>query len=221
MDRPNVGRIEAPIKMSQVFEKDGIHFTESSGKVYVNALLYNADSFFTAEIINLEEEIERSNTQKEDETAGKPEHLSKRISVVELDIANLKNDLIRRRIDDSLVTARIREELDFFSNARKEDRIVISGLTSRIPMPSGLEERKKWLKDLVGAVLDQVEENSSSHVVNVMQGWKGPNSVPVAEVKMNSSDLALKLRKQFASKKGEAMISGECTWPTASHLQRG
>jgi hypothetical protein len=188
--------------MSQVFEKEGIHFTESSGKLYVNALQVSADSFFTTEIINLEEEIERSNTQTGDETAGKPEQLSKGISVVELEIANLKDDIIRRRIDDSLVTARIREELDFFSNARKEERIVISGLTSRIPIPSSIYERKKWLKELVGAVLDQVEDNSSSHIVNVMQGWKGTNSVPVVIVKMNNGNLALRLRKQFASKKG-------------------
>jgi hypothetical protein len=56
MNCVNVSKIEAPIKMSQVFESDGVHLTPSSGKVFVNALLYNADALFNAEVINLEEQ---------------------------------------------------------------------------------------------------------------------------------------------------------------------
>jgi hypothetical protein len=43
MDHASVGKIDSPVKMSQVLEQDGIYFTESSGKVYINGLLYNAD----------------------------------------------------------------------------------------------------------------------------------------------------------------------------------
>ena len=107
----------------------------------MNALLYHSDSFFTAEVINLEEDMEGVETSSQGES-GKPNQLTKRISVVELEIANLKDDIKRRKIDDSLVTSRIREELDFFSNTRKEDRIVVSGLTSRVPMPIPATEKK-------------------------------------------------------------------------------
>ena len=150
MDLPNVGKIDAPIKMCQLFEKDGVHLTESAGKVYVNALLYNADALFTAEVINLEEEMEVENSGHQKEPIVKPEQIAKRISVVESEIANMRDGIARRRIDDSLVTARIREELDFFTNMRKEDRVVISGLTSPIIMPTNFEEKKSGLESWWG-----------------------------------------------------------------------
>jgi hypothetical protein len=105
-------------------------------------------------------------------------------------IANLKDGIARRRIDDSFVTARFQEELDFFSNTRKEDRIVVSELTSQIPMSSKTDARKKWLKGLVRAASNKVDLNSLVHIVNVMQGWKGSNNVLVVEVRMDSTELA-------------------------------
>ena len=50
-------------------------------------------------------------------------------------------------------------------------------------------------------MLDQIVEKASEHIVVVMQGWKGKSNVPVAEVKMDNSELASKLRKEFAAKK--------------------
>jgi hypothetical protein len=38
----------------------------------------------------------------------------------------------------------------------------------------------------------------------VIQGWKGLNNIPLAEVKMDNN-LAIRLRKQFAMKKKLAM----------------
>jgi hypothetical protein len=46
-----------------------------------------------------------------------------------------------------LVIACIQEELDFFPNMGKEDRIVVSDLTSQIPMPNGTEEKRNDLKN--------------------------------------------------------------------------
>jgi hypothetical protein len=60
MDNPNVVKIESPVRMSKVFKQDRIQFTESSGKVYVNA-----DSNFRAEIIKLEEEMEMKDTEQQ------------------------------------------------------------------------------------------------------------------------------------------------------------
>ena len=205
MDLGNVGKIDAPIKMSQIFEQDGVHLTPTSGRVFVNALLYNADAFFSAEIVNLGDEgMDTEDDVNEVGVVVRPKQATKDTSRADLEteIANMKDDIIRRRVDDCLVTARIREELDHLSNARKEDRIVVTGLTSRIPRPVGVEEGKKWLKDLVGDVLNQVEVGSSNHILNVMQGWKGAHNIQIAEVRMDSGDLASKIRKQFAAKKG-------------------
>ena len=199
MDIASVGKIESPIKMSQVFEQDGVHLTRSSGKVFVNAILYNAESFFKTEVVDLDEEME--GPQNVDKTAKKGTSKQATNTELKIEIENLKDDIARRRIDDSLVTARIREELDFLSNTRKEDRIIVTGLTSQIPMPVGFEEKKKWLRDLVGNILNQVETGSSDHMLNLIQGWKGSANIPLAEVRMDSVELAVKIRKQFAAKK--------------------
>jgi hypothetical protein len=45
MDLAKVGKIDKPIKMSQVSESDRVHFTASSGRVFVNTLLFNVGSF--------------------------------------------------------------------------------------------------------------------------------------------------------------------------------
>ena len=68
MNRSNVGRIDGPIKMSQLFEQDGVHFTPSSGKVFINTLLFNADAFFNAEVINLDDEMETGENRLEEES---------------------------------------------------------------------------------------------------------------------------------------------------------
>jgi hypothetical protein len=201
MDMGNVGRIEGPIKMSQVFEEDGVHLTASSGRVFVNALLYNADTFFNTEIIQLDEDMEVNGTERNGGTESDKDKNTNRITLVEREIANLKENIIRRREEDCLVTARMREELDFFSNTRKENMIIVTGLTSTIPMPVTVEEKKKWLKNVVGEVLDQVVEGASGHILNVIQGWNGRTNFPLAEVRMDSGDLATKIRKQFAAKK--------------------
>ena len=198
MDKKNVGKIDAPIRMSQMFEQDGVHFTPSSGKVFVTTMLFNADTFFNTEIVELVEDMDTSSSKVSEDTKSK---IGKRITLVEREVANLKEDILRRRENDCLVTARIREELDFQSNTKKEDRIVITGLTSKIPSPASLEEKKKWLRDIVGEILNRVETGAAEHILNVVQGWNGRNSIPLAEVRMDSAVLAGSIRKQFATKK--------------------
>ena len=68
--------------------------------------------------------------------------LAIRIKTVEGEIDQLRDNLYKRQIQDSMVTARIREELDFQANIKKEDRIIMTGLTSKTPMPIQAEEKK-------------------------------------------------------------------------------
>ena len=205
----NIGKIEGPIKMTQLFETDGVHLTATAGKVFVNTILYNSHDFFSAEVVDLVEEmemdvVENGQTSKEmekTETGYKKFDIVKRIVGIESEIANVKDDLHKRRFHDSMVTARIREELDFLSNMKKENRIIVTGLASRVPMPVGSEEKKKWLKDMVGGVLNQIEEGSADHITSVSQGWRGSHNIPLAEVKMDTAERAGEIRKKFATKK--------------------
>jgi hypothetical protein len=51
----NVSKLDAMTKMTQSFTDDLVHLTNESSTSYVNGLLYNSDSLFTAEIIDLVE----------------------------------------------------------------------------------------------------------------------------------------------------------------------
>jgi hypothetical protein len=150
----------------------------------------------------------------------KPAQLGNRISMIETEIAKLRDDIETRRIQDSLVTARIREELDFSSNIRKEDKIIITGLTSKVPMPANLEERKKWQKEIVGEILNQILPDSAEQISFVTLGRKHSNFIPVAEVTMANREIAIKVQKQFAVEKragkdfGKAYVANSVTLAT-------
>ena len=61
---------------------------------------------------------------------------------LEKEVEKIREEINEKKFHDSMVTARIREELDSIINEKKEDRIVITGLSNRTPMPTGLEEKK-------------------------------------------------------------------------------
>jgi hypothetical protein len=65
MGMQNVSKIDILVKLSLAFKKDVVHFTENAGKLYVNTLLYNAEVFFKAELIELENEMEINEVEEE------------------------------------------------------------------------------------------------------------------------------------------------------------
>ena len=56
-------------------------------------------------------------------------------------VRQLELKLETRSYADNLVMARLREELDQIANVRKEDRIIITGLTNTTPMPTEPSQR--------------------------------------------------------------------------------
>jgi hypothetical protein len=143
----DVAKIDALIRVSQAFETNGVHLTPASGKLFVYTTLFNLATFFSAIMINLEEEqnndMERCIELDEDtETNKESDQINKIIRAVEAEIEKLKEDLRQRRIHDSTITSRIREELDFQANIRKEDRIIMTGLSSQTPMRHSAEEKR-------------------------------------------------------------------------------
>jgi hypothetical protein len=67
---------------------------------------------------------------------------------VERELERLNEDLSNRRLQDCMVTARLREEVDHLANIRKEDHIIITGLTSEKVIPHQLEEKRIGSKTL-------------------------------------------------------------------------
>ena len=117
--------------------------------------------------------------------------------------------MFRRRFNDSLVMARLREDVDAISNISKEDKLVISGMTSKTPRPTGKDETGKWLKNLVSEVLNSIEDGIASEIIFVSQGRSNNRDIPLAEVRMSSREIALRLRKTFAQKKKSGQNFGK------------
>jgi hypothetical protein len=203
MRAQNVARIEGSPGWTDVFTTDKVHLTEPAGKVFVEAILTEVESFFSQEIVDLED---GGLVDKTKETKW----IAERILTVEKEIARLNQELrvkekevMERRFQDSLVTSRIREEIDFIANAKKEDRIIITGRTRKTLMPVQGEKKKKWLNGIVGEVLDKIEPDASKHILFASQWSRNQNFIPLVEVTMDSKELALRIRKQFTVKKPE------------------
>jgi hypothetical protein len=56
MSNSNIGRVYGLSRMSQQFENDGVHYNETSGRVFLDTILSDADTYFKAELIELDEE---------------------------------------------------------------------------------------------------------------------------------------------------------------------
>ena len=199
----NVSKLEGMPKKSQFFIDDMVHLTKESGEAYVNGLLHKAGALFTAEIIDLENETSKK-PERSAENANQNiprSNFEQGIKDLDAKLTELNQNMFRRRFQDSLVMARIREDVDFISNTNKEDKMMISGLTSKTPRPSGREEIKKWLKDMVTEALEAIETGSSKEIIFISQGRSNNRDVPLAEVRMTSKEVAIRLRKLFAQKK--------------------
>ena len=232
MSMNNVTRLEPISMMSQQFEEDGVHLTESSGKLFVEMTLEKAETFFKAPVIELEfgGEMEVGGevpAPTMDGVAGGRKSaptvsrgLDDRVKTLEAKVVAMGADIESRRFFDSLVSARTREELDTIANKGKEDRLVITGLTNSVPMPLAFEQKKKWLYDMIGEVLNKIEPGVASKIVWANQGRNNNRQIPMAEVKMESREAALKIRKKFSEMKkagndnGRLYISNSVTLAT-------
>ena len=137
---------------------------------------------------------------------AKPD-LVDRITNLENKVQNMGTEMEDRRFFDSLVTARIRDELDAMTNTNKEDRIIITGMTNSTVMPQGFADKKKWMADMVGRVINKIEQGVADKIIWINQGRSNARDIPMAEVKLESRELAHRIRRKFAEKKraGEDM----------------
>ncbi len=199
----NIAKLDTLSRMSQSFVTDGVHLTADSGRTFVNMLLFNSENFFETEVIDLAEETERREPNRQQKV------FEKGLKNLEKKLEDLNSGIFRRRFNDNLVMARLREDVDVTSNINKEDKMILSGLSCKTPKPTGSDEAKKWLKDIVSEILEKIESGSSSKIIFVTQGRSRDREVPLAEVRMKDKATAIRLRKKFAIKKKRGKISVE------------
>jgi hypothetical protein len=57
-------------------------------------------------------------------------------------------------------------------------------------MTSNADEKKKWVKDKVGNMLEMIEPGSLDHILFENLGRTGERGIPLVEIKMNNKELA-------------------------------
>jgi hypothetical protein len=113
-----------------------------------------------------------------------------------------------RQIKDNLIFARIREEMDTTTNKQREDRVVITGITSSVIQPSDPAQKKIWIRDIVKNIFNSIIPDFAGEIVYVNQGKSDGRFIPLVEVKLNSVENASLIRKTFAEKKKQGADFG-------------
>jgi hypothetical protein len=102
---------------------------------------------------------------------------------------------------NSLMFARIREELDTASNKSKEDRVMIDGIRTKSPLPADTRGRIYKLRAIAKMIFEQIMPGFKGKIVYLTQGKKQSHLVPMLEVKMNNVEHIIEIRKAFADRR--------------------
>jgi hypothetical protein len=183
----NISRSDVISRASQQFDEDGVHLTPDAGKLFVGSILEAADKIFSADYVDL---------AKDDKSKPEAPEFN-----LENRLKRLESEVEERRWYDNLLFARTREELDTISNKAKEDRIVITGLTSATAPPRDWNPRKEWLRKLVVDTLKKVYPEFNGNLGFINQGKNNGRDIPMVEAKCESVAVAVAIRKSFAVKR--------------------
>jgi hypothetical protein len=193
----NVFGVDVICRASQQFEKDGFHLTKNSGAIFVECTLDAAEAVFRSSFVDLSTEPD-----EEDNRAGDRPAAAEALSVVER-LDRLEFSVEERRWNDNLMFARTREELDTATNKTKEDRIIMTGLTSSTPPPHDKAQRSQWIRQVVIDTLKRIKPDFNGKIGFVNQGKNNGREIPMVEVKMGSIEDAANIRRAFAEKRKE------------------
>jgi hypothetical protein len=182
----NVTRVNCVCHSLQQFEKDGIHLTPDSGNIFVEAILKTCEEIF--ESINVEPNADSSKEE------------------TKMDMDGLVSVLKTRFEADNLMFARLREEVDSTANKSREDRVVVTGVVSKDPLPSDNRLKIEKLKQLVAEVFEAIKPGFKGKILYASQGRD--LSFPMVEVKLDKLEYAVEIRKAFAEKRKKEKLSG-------------
>ena len=93
--------------------------------------------------------------------------------------------------------------MDTAANKLKEDRIVMTGLTSTSPPPVDAERKKVWIRKVVTDTIKRFKPDFDGKLGFINQGKNNGKDIPMVEVKMESVEVATSVRKAFAEKRKE------------------
>jgi hypothetical protein len=104
-------------------------------------------------------------------------------------------------------------------NKAKEDRVIITGITSRSAPPTNPEERRIWMGKIVQDIFETLIPGFTGKVIFINQMKNKGSQIPMVEVKLENVKAAHDIRTAFAEKKRTRLISAESSsqivsqWP--------
>jgi hypothetical protein len=206
----NISVIKRESLPPQVFDKYLVHLTEDAGTKFLRAIIYYATEIFEATLVDLDKEAmdvgEVGRLVDESGPISRP--ATEKAKSTQEQLEEVKRAIEFRWRNDNMVMARIREELDFAANVKKEDRLIISGVTSRIPKPANEVDARKWRREIVGKALDLILPESDEKIQFVSPSRSRASDFPMCEVKFRVNDWAGKVRREFGKLRKEKKIEG-------------
>ena len=103
-----------------------------------------------------------------------------------------------------MAMARDREELDYINNKKKENKIMVTGISSNTNPPKSAFERMEWIRIMIKSLFNMLDPGSETKIKGIFQR-QGFGPLPAAEVVMDSESSAWEIRKNFAIKKKEGI----------------
>jgi len=168
------------------FESDGVHLNSDAGTSFIHHLVSSADFLFPP-----------SPTPGPLPPSEEPGPVTTTtLSQLALDVSELRSDFSRRRRQDNLVFARIREDKDFEANKTREDRCTISGLSVSSAPPQDPKERKEFFKNFINELVTEAlpDVDVPPQVLDVLVNMRFGRGPPFFEVKFDSIASSLAFR---------------------------
>jgi hypothetical protein len=104
---------------------------------------------------------------------------------------------------NNLMMARLREESGTSLYRSKEDRIVISGITSKSPIPTDNKKRIDYLKKIAVEIFETLIKVFRGKIMFLNQEKSQEQLIPSIEVRLDSPDHASAIRRVFAEKRSK------------------
>lgn len=182
---------------TQDFETDNIHLTEASAKIFLDHILSKSEEFFT----NRKPEVNEESEEEVEEVLSLEERLTR------LETAHMKQ--VKLNFAVNLMLARVREEIDMAGNRNKEDRVVLNGLKSKTLMPVETRPRIEWLKGIAMDIFKDLVPDFPGKIFYLNQGQQMEVFLPMIEVKLDSVENAMAVRRAFAEKRKNKSLKPE------------
>ena len=191
------------------YESDGIHLNSDAGLSFVHFLVANSDQLFPSS-----DDVAQVTESTIDVAAS--------LTCLSKSVETLRSDVSRRRLQDNLIFARIKEDRDYEINKAREDRCTISGLKVTSAPPADPKARKDFFKDLVTKLVEEACPDSDGQpvVLDVLVNMRFGRGPPYFEIKLDSVASSLKFRVA-ASKLAKENVTDASAGQTRRSLTPG